>query len=68
MFLDLLRGAGGGQVRPDAVGQLVAEVGPAPVMQRFLADGAPVPDEYVVSVVDDIVMPLLRPVTQGTTA
>jgi hypothetical protein len=37
-------------------------------MQRFLADGAPVPDEYVVSVVDDIVMPLLRPATQGTPA
>ena len=37
------------------------EVGPALVMQRFLADGAPVPDEYVVSVVDDVVMPLLRP-------
>jgi hypothetical protein len=48
-------------VRPAAATQLVAEVGPALVMQRFLADGAPVPDDYVVSVVDDIVMPLLRP-------
>jgi AcrR family transcriptional regulator len=62
MFLDLLaRGADRGQVRPAAATQLVAEVGPALVMQRFLADGAPVPDEYVVSVVDDVVMPLLRP-------
>ena len=62
MFLDLLaRGAARGQVRPAAATQLVAEVGPALVMQRFLADGAPVPDDYVVSVVDDIVMPLLRP-------
>jgi hypothetical protein len=62
MFLDLLaRGAARGQVRPAAATQLVAEVGPALVMQRFLAEGAPVPDEYVVSVVDDIVMPLLRP-------
>ena len=61
MFLDLLaRGAARGQVRPAAT-QLVAEVGPALVMQRFLADGAPVPDDYVVSVVDDVVMPLLRP-------
>jgi hypothetical protein len=31
------------------------------VMQRFLADGGPVPDGYVVSVVDDVVMPLLEP-------
>ncbi len=62
MFLDLLaRGAARGQVRPAAATQLVAEVGPALVMQRFLADGAPVPDEYVVSVVDDVVMPLLGP-------
>jgi len=62
MFLDLLaRGAARGQVRPTSATQLVAEVGPALVMQRFLADGAPVPDEYVVSVVDDVVMPLLRP-------
>jgi AcrR family transcriptional regulator len=62
MFLDLLRrGAERGQVRPGAATQLVAEVGPALVMQRFLADGAPVPDGYVVSVLDEVVMPLLRP-------
>jgi AcrR family transcriptional regulator len=61
MFLNLLaRGAARGQVRPEAVSQLVADVGPALVMQRFLADGAPVPDAYVLSVVDDVVMPLLR--------
>ena len=66
MFLDLLaRGAERGQVRPDAATQLIAEVGPALVMQRFLADGAPVPDDYVASVVDEVVMPLLGP---GTTA
>ena len=29
------------------------------MMQRFLAEGAPVPDDYVVSVVDDVVVPLL---------
>jgi AcrR family transcriptional regulator len=57
----LQRGAARGQVRPDAVNPLVAEVGPAMVVQRFLAEGAPVPDAYVVSVLDDVVMPLLRP-------
>jgi AcrR family transcriptional regulator len=61
MFLTLLRrGADRGQVRPEAASPLVAEVGPALVMQRFLAEGPPVPDDYVVSVVDDVVMPLLR--------
>ncbi|HEU4899663.1 MAG TPA: TetR/AcrR family transcriptional regulator C-terminal ligand-binding domain-containing protein, partial [Actinomycetota bacterium] len=54
-----------GQVRPTAATQLVAEVGPALVMQRFLSEGAPVPDDYVVSVVDNVVMPLLRPERRG---
>jgi AcrR family transcriptional regulator len=61
LFLNLLRrGADRGQVRPEAASPLVAEVGPALVMQRFLAEGPPVPDDYVVSVVDDVVLPLLR--------
>jgi AcrR family transcriptional regulator len=57
----LRRGAERGQVRPDAVTQVCAEVGPSMVAQRFMADGPPVPDDYVVSVVDDVVMPMLRP-------
>jgi AcrR family transcriptional regulator len=62
MFLDLLvRAADRGQVRPTAATQLMAEVGPALVMQRFLVDGPPVPDDYVVSVLDEVVLPLLRP-------
>jgi AcrR family transcriptional regulator len=62
MFLDVLRrGVDRGEVRPEAVNPLVVEVGPAMVVQRFLVDGAPVPDDYLVTVVDDLVMPLLRP-------
>ena len=62
MFLTALRrGVDRGEVRPDAVTLLVAQVGPAMVLQRFLVDGAPVPDAYVVSVIDDVVVPLLRP-------
>ena len=61
-FLAVLRRAAGrGQVRPEAANQLVAEVGLAMVVQRFLAGGPPVPDDYVVSVLDEVVMPLLRP-------
>ena len=62
MFLTLLRrGVDRGEVRPEAVSQLVAQVGTAMVVQRFLVDGAHVPDAYVVSVIDDVVVPLLRP-------
>jgi AcrR family transcriptional regulator len=57
----LERAADRGQVRPGAAGQLVADVGPALVIQRFLAEGPPVPDDYVVSVLDEVVLPLLRP-------
>jgi AcrR family transcriptional regulator len=56
----LQRGVERGQLRPEAVSQLICDVGPALVMQRFSADGPPVPDDYVVSVVDDVIMPLLR--------
>ena len=60
-FLAVLqRAADRGQVRPEAATQLVAEVGLAMVVQRFLVDGPPVPDDFVVSVLDEVVMPLLR--------
>jgi AcrR family transcriptional regulator len=62
MLLAVLRGAADrGEARPEAVNSLVTDVGPAMVVHRFLADGAPVPDDYLVSVVDGLVMPLLRP-------
>ncbi len=61
MFRALLqRAVERGEARPDVVETLAAEVGPAMVAQRFLAEGPPVPDSYLVSVVDDLVMPLVR--------
>jgi AcrR family transcriptional regulator len=62
MFLEVLRrGAERGEVRPEAVSPLVAEIGPAMLVQRFHSAGPPIPDDYVVSVVDGCVLPLLRP-------
>jgi hypothetical protein len=57
----LERAADRGQVRAEAASPWVAEVGLAMVVQRFLVDGPPVPDDYVVSILDEVVMPLLRP-------
>jgi AcrR family transcriptional regulator len=57
----LARAADRGQVRPEAASPLVTEVAVAMVVHRFLVDGPPVPDDYVVSILDQIVMPLLRP-------
>ena len=56
----LERAAERGQVRAGAASQLVADAGPALVMQRFLAEGPPVPDDFVVAVLDEVVLPLLR--------
>jgi AcrR family transcriptional regulator len=56
----LARAADRGQVRPEAASPLVTEVAVAMVVHRFLVDGPPVPDDYVVSILDQIVMPLLR--------
>ena len=57
----LRRAADRGQLRADTASELVADVGPAMVVQRFLAEGPPVPDDYLVSIVDQVVLPLLRP-------
>jgi AcrR family transcriptional regulator len=62
VFLAALeRAAERGQLRPELANQLVADVGPALVMQRFLAEGGPIPDDFLVSVIDAVVTPVLRP-------
>ncbi|MQA86063.1 MAG: TetR family transcriptional regulator [Streptosporangiales bacterium] len=59
--LDILRrGATRGEVRPGALTPRVAAVGPALLRQHFLIHGAPVPDEVIVEIVDDVLMPLVR--------
>lgn len=44
---------------PGAVSPLVADLGPAMLVQRFLGDSAPIPDEFLVAIVDDLIVPLL---------
>lgn len=62
MLLDALRrGAERGEVRPEAVVLLVAEVGPAMIIQHLVDDGPPVTREMVEQIVDQVVIPLLRP-------
>lgn len=57
----LRRGAGRGEVRPDAVSRLVAEVGPSLIVQKLVRDGPPVTKKTVEAIVDEVVMPMLRP-------
>jgi len=57
----LERGVRRGEVRPGAVTDQVTEVGPAMIFHAVLTEGAPPPDDEVVSLVDNILMPILRP-------
>jgi len=62
MLIDALaRGRDRGEVRADAVDARTAEVGPALIVHQYLMHDPPVPDEFVVALVDNVLMPLLRP-------
>lgn len=58
--LILERGVQRGEIPSGRVSPLVADLGPAMLVQRFLSDSAPVPDDYLVAVVDELIMPILR--------
>jgi hypothetical protein len=58
----LRRGVEHGEVRPGAVNRWVVDVGPALLVAYCLGQGNPVPDSEVNAVVDEILMPLIRPV------
>lgn len=62
----LTEAAARGEVRSDAIATqqsatLVANVGPAMLIHRHFLEGPDLPDEFVVSVIDEVVMPMLRP-------
>ena len=57
----LLRAAERGEIRPGAATRQVANVGPAVIVYHNLVEGGPLDDAYVQSVVDEVMMPLLRP-------
>jgi AcrR family transcriptional regulator len=62
MMVEILRrGADRGEVRADAVTERIAEVGPMLLQGELMQRGAPISDRAVVAIVDDVLMPLLRP-------
>jgi AcrR family transcriptional regulator len=58
----LQRGIARGEVRPEAVTPCHAEVGPTLLLHRFLESGTAIPPKDVAAIVDDVLMPMLRPV------
>ncbi|MCK9931175.1 TetR/AcrR family transcriptional regulator [Frankia sp. Mgl5] len=57
----LRRGVEHGEVRPEAACELVASSGPAMLVQYSLVHGPVLPDEFISTVVDQIVLPLAAP-------
>jgi AcrR family transcriptional regulator len=54
-------GAARGVVRPGAVTRQVANVGPAVIVYHNLTESSEVTDAFIVSLVDDVIMPMIRP-------
>ncbi|MEV6182854.1 TetR/AcrR family transcriptional regulator [Streptomyces sp. NPDC052016] len=62
LILEVLRaGERDGRVRPGAASPMVATVGPAMLVHYVVHEGPAVPDDYLRSIVDDILMPLAAP-------
>jgi hypothetical protein len=60
MVLDVLRrGAVRGEVRPTALTHRIASVGPGLIRQQYMVYGAPIPDDVVLELVDEVLMPLI---------
>ncbi|MFI0419723.1 TetR/AcrR family transcriptional regulator [Spongiactinospora sp. 9N601] len=49
-----------GQARPGASEPMMAKVGQIMLRHHFLVHGAPVPDDVIVWIVDEVVLPLVR--------
>jgi AcrR family transcriptional regulator len=56
----LKRAEAAGQVRPGVATQQIADVGPAMLIHHALTVEPEVPDEYLASIVDDVILPLIR--------
>ncbi|MBW0011074.1 MAG: TetR/AcrR family transcriptional regulator [Pseudonocardiales bacterium] len=61
IFLDVLRrGVGRGEVRATALTHRIASVGPDLLRQYFLVHRSPIPDQALIEIVDEVVLPLVR--------
>jgi AcrR family transcriptional regulator len=57
----LRRGAERGEVRPEAVTERMAEAGPMLLHGEVVQRGTPIPPEAVRAIVDEVLLPALRP-------
>jgi hypothetical protein len=55
----LTRAADRGEIPATAIRPRVIGLAPAPVDHHFLIHGAPIPDEVLTGIIDDVLLPLL---------
>lgn len=61
LFLTVLqRGVARGEVRTTALTTRIASVGPDLLRQYFLVHRSPIPDQVLIEIVDEVIMPLIR--------
>jgi AcrR family transcriptional regulator len=60
MLAVLQRAADRGEISSTAVTPMTCEVGSSMLLNRLLTEGAPIDPDYVLAVVDQVVMPLLQ--------
>jgi AcrR family transcriptional regulator len=66
LFLEVLRrGAARGEVRAEALTPRFASLGPDLLRQYFMIHHSPIPERVLIEIVDEVVLPLVRP-TPGT--
>jgi len=56
----LARGVERGEVRPEAVTAMVANVGPAMLIQTYFLEDPVISDDFLVEVVDTVILPMIR--------
>ncbi|MFB8174237.1 TetR/AcrR family transcriptional regulator [Kitasatospora purpeofusca] len=57
----LARGAAKGEVDPAVLTTVVANAGPAMLIHRYFLEGAGIPDDFIVDVVDQVLLRMVRP-------
>jgi AcrR family transcriptional regulator len=63
---EVVRRAGArGELDPAAITTRQLETGPYLMRFHFLVGGAPIPDDVIIEIVDEVVLPLLRTASQG---
>ncbi|MFI0483394.1 TetR/AcrR family transcriptional regulator C-terminal ligand-binding domain-containing protein [Actinomadura sp. 9N215] len=60
LYQALVAAAERGEIRPEAATRQIANVGPAVIVYHTLTEGGTITDAHLESVVDDVLMPLIR--------